>query len=387
MRPRPVAVAGVYETRQAKRITDASTTEIVVEAFRGALDDAGLSLADVDGVASDWWGPGGATVLPSSSDWARQLGRPLNWISDTLPAGPFALVDAVAAIRDGRCSTVLIGGGQAGMLPGPGGTVASFTQPENEFIGVWGATTPTEFALLARRHMDLYGTTPEQLAEVAAAIRNHGSINPNAVMYGRGPYDVAAVLASPMVSSPFHLLELSLVSEGAAAIVVTDRIDELRSAPVFCLAGGSEVRGNAYVNPPIYEQIGDMGEQLADRVFARAGLAREDIDVFGLYDPTVFEVIRQFEVLGYCKTGEGGPFVADGRTRLGGSHPVNTDGGLLSHAHLRIHQMTQKVIEAVQQLRCLSGPRQVAGARTALVTAGGPPAGFYSMVALGTEAP
>lgn len=380
-------MAGVYETRQAKRITDASTTELVIEAFRGALDDAGLGIEDVDGVAAEWSGPGGSTVMPSSSDWARQLGRPLSWISDAMPAGPFALVDAVAAIRDGRCSTVLIGGGQARVLPGPGRTVAAYTQLDNEFIGLWGATTPTEFALLARRHMDLYGTTAEQLATVATTIRNHGSINPNAVMYGRGPYDVDTVLDSPMVCSPFHLLELSLVSEGAAAIVLTDRIDELRSHPVFCLGGGSELRGNAYVNPPIYEEIGDMGEALADRVFSRAGLAREDIDVFQLYDPTVFEVIRQFEVLGYCKTGEGGPFVSDGRIRLGGSHPVNTDGGLLSHAHLKIQQMTQKVIEAVQQLRGLSGERQVVGARTALVTGGGPPAGFYSLVALGTETP
>lgn len=385
MTARPVAVAGVYETRQAKRITDASTTELVVEAFRGALDDAGLGIGDVDGVAAEWSGPGGSTVMPSSSDWARQLGRPLSWISDTLPAGPFALADAVAAIRDGRCSTVLIGGGQAGVLPGPGQNVATYTQLENEFIGLWGATTPTEFALLARRHMDLYGTTAEQLATVAATIRNHGSINPAAVMRGRGPYDVDSVLSSPMVSSPFHLLELSLVSEGAAAIVVTDRIADLRGRPVFCLGGGSEIRGNAYVNPPVYEQIGDMGERLADRVFGAAGLDRTDIDLFQLYDPTAFEVIRQFEVLGYCKAGEGGPFVSDGRIGLAGSHPLNTDGGLLSHAHLRIQQMTQKVIEAVRQLRGQCGDRQIRGARTALVTGGGPPAGFYSMVVLGTE--
>lgn len=382
---RPVAVVGVYETRQAKRITDSTAMALITEAFRGALDDAGLSVSDVDGVAAEWPGPGGSDVLPGSMDWAHQLGRPLSWISDTITAGPVALADAVSAIRNGQCSTVVIAGGQASALPQPGANVAAYTQFENEFIGVWGATTPTEFALIARRHMDLFGTTPEQIAHVAATIRNNGRINPSAVMYRRGPYSVQDVLDSPMVCSPMHLLELSLVSEGAAAMVVTDRLDSLKKEPIFVLGAGSEIRSNSYLNPPVYEEVGDIGRDLGERVFANACRGIEDIDVFEFYDPTAFEVIRQFEVLGYCKEGEGGHFVEGGRIGLNGSHPINTDGGLLSHAHLRITQMTQKVIEAVQQLRGECGPRQVQGAANALVSAGGPPAGFYSLAILGRD--
>lgn len=383
----PVAVVGVYETRQERRIDDAAPMELVVEAVRGALADAGLGKDAVDGVAAEWPGPGGSDVRPGVADWARLLGQTLTWVSDTYPAGPFALNDAVAAIRAGRCSTVLIAGGQAGSLPAPGTGVASYTRFGNEFIGLWGATTPTEFALVAQRHMALYGTTSEQIAGVAATIRNHGSRNPKAVMFGRGPYSVADVLDSPPVATPLHLLELSLVSEGAAAMVVTNRIDEVSSQPVFLLAGATEVRGGAYVNPPIDDEVGALGRAAANVVFARANLTRDEVDVFGLYDATAFEVIRQFEVLGYCAEGEGGAFVEDGRLALGGSHPTNTDGGLLSHAHLGQQQMTQKVIEAVQQLRGDCGDRQVLGARIAVVGAGGPPAGFYSLVALGSHAP
>lgn len=383
--PETVAVVGCYETRQQRRLQDQTATELVFEAVDGALADAGLTTDDVDGVAAEWLGPGGNEVTPGAADWARQLGSTLTWISDTFPAGPIAMADAAAAIRDGRCSTVVIAGGQGDLLPPPGQSVAGYTRFENEFIGMWGATTPTEFALVAQRHMDIYGTTPEQIAGVAATIRNHGHRNPNAVMYGRGPYTVEDILSSPMVSSPLHRLELPLVSAGAAAIVVTNRHQNVRSRPVYLLAGATEYRSSAYVNPPIYEEVGRIGEDIADRVFERSGLIREDIDLFQLYDTSAFEVIRQFEVLGYCKEGEGGPFVADGRISIGGSHPVCTDGGVLSHGALGRAQMTQKVIEAVQQLRGESEDRQVADARTALVGAGGPPVGFYSLAILGLE--
>jgi acetyl-CoA acetyltransferase len=182
-----------------------------------------------------------------------------------------------------------------------------------------------------------------------------------------------------------HLLELSLVSEGAVAMVVTNRMEDIRTRPVYVLSGATEVHGSFYVNPPVYEEVGSMGADAAARAFADAGIDRADVDVFELYDPTAFEVIRQFEALGYCAPGEGGAFVEDGRIALGGTHPTNTDGGLLSHAHLRIQQMTQKVIEATQQLRGECGNRQVDGAQIALVTSGGPPAGFYSLALLGAD--
>jgi acetyl-CoA acetyltransferase len=380
-----VAVVGVYETEQARRLPDRTAISLMIEAVQGALADAGLPKDAIDGVAGEWPGPGGNDAHRSSADWAKQLGVPLRWIDDVYPGGPIALERARAAIEVGVCSTVLVVGGQAAATPVPGGSVMDYTRMSTEFIEVWGSTTPVEFALIARRHMHLYGLSQEDIAHVSATIRNHGHVNPKAAMFGRGPYTVDDVLESRMVCTPFHLLDLSLVSEGAAAMIVTNRLNEISSVPVFVSGVASEFWGSSYVDPPVYEELIDIGTDSSHRALEQAVVDLGDVDVFQLYDPSSFEVIRQFEMLGYCGKGEGGDFCGDGRLLVDGSHPTNTDGGLLSHAHLRLQQMTQKVIEAVQQLRGTCGPRQVRGAEVALVTAGGPPARFFSTVVLTRE--
>lgn len=387
-----VAVVGVYETEQARRLPDRTAMGLLLEAARGALDDAGLSKDDIDGVAGEWPGPGGSSPDAfgvGSRDWAGQLGGGITWVDDTMPAGVPALINAAAAIRAGLCTTVLIVGGQAGAAAASEGSAVAYTWSFNEFMTPWGITTPTEFALVAQRHMALYGITPEQMASVSATIRNHGSRNPKAVMYGRGPYTADDILDSPLVCTPFHLLDLSIVSEGAAAMIVTTgaRARDLRRPPAYLLGGGGEIIENCYVNPPVYDRVWNIGKRTASTVFGRSGVEPGDVDVFQLYDPTSFEVIRQFEVFGYCGPGEGGDFVQGDTLTLGGSHPTNTDGGLLSHAHLGIGQLTQKVIEAVQQLRGECGDRQVPDARFALAAAGGSAAQFYYLALLGRDAP
>lgn len=387
-----VAVVGVYETEQARRLPHRRTIDLFIEAAKGALSDAGMSVGDVDGVIARWPGPGGAEFPPgaevtaqSSADWVKQLGVRASFVDDTNYSGPIALQHAVSAISAGQCHTVLVVSGQAGVVPAPGEAVISYTRSPNEFIGVWGATTPVEFSLLAQRHMHLFGTTVEQIAEVSAGIRTSGSLNPNAVMFGRGPVTVEDVLASREICSPMRLLDLSLVSEGAVAMLVSDRLSGLSSKPIYVRGVGAEYLGSPYVDPPIYEDLRDLGARAAQRVFRQAGLHRGDIDVFSLYDATSFEVVRQFEMLGYCAEGEGGPFVSDGKLRLGGSHPTNLDGGLLSHAHLSDAQMTHKVKEGVDQLRGNCGSRQVPGAQNALVTVAGGPARFYGVSILSSE--
>lgn len=389
----PIAIVGVHETEQARRLPGRRTVDLFVEAAQGALTDAGLAHTQIDGVIGRWPGPGGAELdvetpdapRPSSSDWVRQLGVRASYVDDTDYSGPVALQHAVAAITAGQCHTVLVVSGQVGVVPQPGEAVISYTRSTNEFIGVWGATTPVEFSLLAQRHMHLFGTTVEQSAEVAAGIRTSGSSNPNAVMFGRGPVTAEDVLTSREICSPLRLLDLSLVSEGAVAMIVSDRLDELASPPVYVRGVGAEYLGSPYADPPVYETLRDLGSAAADRVFASAGLTRQDIDVFSLYDATSFEVIRQFELLGYCAEGEGGPFAADGRLRLGGSHPTNLDGGLLSHAHLSDAQMTHKLKEGVDQLRGRCDVRQVPGATNALVTVAGGPARFYGVAILSID--
>lgn len=389
---RRAAIVGAYETEQARRLPERRAIDLLIEAALGAIADAGFKPSDVDGVIGQWPGPGGAEVgaysnrVPdASAEWVAQLGVTATFIDDTSYAGPVALQHAHAAIVAGDCETVLIVSGQAGVVPVPGQPVVAYTRPTSEFIGTWGATSPVEFSLLAQRHMHLFGTTPEQCAEVASAIRTSGNMNPNAVMHGRGPVSKSDVLSSREVCSPLRLLDLSLVSEGAAAMVVSARVKD-SNQPVFIRALAAEVLGPPYINPPVYEELRSLGVRAAARAFARAQLDREDIDVFSLYDPTSFDVIRHFEVLGYCTEGEGGPFVSDGRLRLAGSHPTNLDGGCLSHAHLGYGQMTQKVKEAVDQLRGRAFGRQVPDAVNAVVTVGGGATRDYAVAILSTEA-
>jgi acetyl-CoA acetyltransferase len=379
----PVAVVGVYETKQARRI-DVPQIHLYIEAIKGALADAGLTKDDLDGVAGHWPGPGGCNADPLASDWAKQLGVELGWTTDTNPSGATAVTAAAAAIRAGLCNTVAVVSGHSQEVPLPGEAVTGFTRTANEFTEMWGSTTPLQFGLLAQRHMHLFGTTQEQIAEVSATIRNYGHLNPNAVYYGKGPYTVDDILASRVIATPMHLLDVSTVSEGAACMIISNRVHDVPK-PVYITGTASSFIGNWYVNAPVYEEIGMFGSNAATRAFQQAGLSRSDIDVFQFYDPTSFEVIRQFEAFGYCEQGEGGEFIGEGRIGPGGSHPVCTDGGCLSHGHMLMGQAIHKVKEAVEQVRGVCGARQVPHVQHALATLGGPPAGFFGVCILSAQ--
>lgn len=179
-----------------------------------------------------------------------------------------------------------------------------------EFADVWGSYVVAQFALVAARHMHEYGTTSRQLAEVAATIRNNGTTNPEAMMFGRGPYTADDVLASRMVATPFHLLDCCIVGEGGAALVVTtaERARDLPNPPVAVLGGGMEYHQAAYANPALHREVGQLGRDAATRAYAMAGAGPHDVDVFSLYDPNSFEIIRQLEVLGVCGKGRADPW-------------------------------------------------------------------------------
>jgi acetyl-CoA acetyltransferase len=219
--------------------------------------------------------------------------------------------------------------------------------------------TAAEFALIARRHMHVYGTTREQLSIVAATIRNNGSNNPDAVYYRRGPFVPDDITASPPIADPFHLLDCAMTSEGGCALVLADieRVDSVR-APIFVLGSGSDFHGPSYRYPPAW----DLGGRRS------------------------FEIIRQLEAFRFCPDGEGGPFVADGHISLCGSHPITTDGGTMSFSHAGTNpQMLQRAIRAVQQLRGDAGPQQVADAHVALCSNGGAGALFTTVLLLGDQ--
>lgn len=384
MSERRAAIVGVYNTRQARRLERSTSRKLISEAALGALDDAGLALADVDGVIGE--GDTSSLIYDLRLGPAWQGGR----------LGIPAVSEAVSAVAAGEADVVLIVAAAAGVYRDRAST-APWTRPEHEFVAPFGLFTAAEFALIARRHMIKYGTTPEQLATVAATIRTNGHHNPAAVYFGRGPFKPEDVLASRMVADPFHLLDCSMTSEGGCALIVAsaDRIPDVATTPVYVLGAGSDHFGPAYRYPPSWDLAGRRGDHVngqvgaraAARAFRRAGLSRRDVDVLELYDPFSFEIIRQLEAFGFCGPGEGGPFVEDGHIAITGSHPVTTDGGTMSFSHAGASpQMLQRVIRGVQQLRGQAGPLQVTDARVALCSGGGAGALFTSVVLLGTEA-
>jgi acetyl-CoA acetyltransferase len=383
MRSRRAAIVGVHNTRQARRLDGHTSYTLTVEAARGALADAGLTLADVDGVATEG-GTAPALVYDLTLGPAWTGGR----------FGLAAVAEAAQAVEAGEADVVLIAAAAAGVYTDRRST-APWTRPENEWVAPYGLFTAAEFALIARRHMITYGTTVEQLATVAATIRTNGHHNPDAVYAGRGPFTPADILASRMVADPFHLLDCSTTSEGGAALVVAavDRV-EPRRPPVYVLGSGTDHFGPSYRFPPAWDLAGRrggpvnglVGAHAAARAFEYARLGPSDVDVLELYDPFSFEIIRQLEAFGFCPPGEGGPFVADGHIAITGSHPVTTDGGTLSFSHAGASpQMYQRAVRAVQQLRGDAGPLQVPGATVALCSGGGAGALFTSVLLLGLE--
>lgn len=375
------AVAGVGMTRQARRL-EKSTLEACLEAAQLALADAGMSIDEVDGIAGRWPGPGGTVFHPGSSDWGSLLGIPLRWISDTYPQGIPAALEAAAAIEAGLCSTVLIVGGQAGELGG--GSVASYTRPDNEFVATWGAFTAAQFALVAQRYLHTYGVSWERIARVAVDIRNHGHVNPEAVMFGRGPYTLDDIMAAPRIAEPFGRLDLCLANEGAAAMIITsaERARDLDRPVVRIVGGGCEWYRQQYVQPARLEEIGMIGRDTARRAYETSGLTPADLDVLQVYDVNSFEVVRQLEVLGLCEPGEGADLLDDLDISLTGDLPINTDGGLMSFSHIGWGAPTLRIIEAVRQLRGEAGDRQVPDARTAMAGGAGSGAQYYNLMLL-----
>lgn len=380
---RRAAIVGVHNTQQGRRLPNATSRTLLVQAVLGALADAGLTLEDVDGANAE---PDAAALIYDLSLGPAWLGRQF---------GVAAVPEAVAAVETGQADVVLIAAAAAGVYLDHGST-APWTRPGNEFVAPWGLFTAAEFALVARRHMITYGTTPEQLALVAATIRNNGHHNPEAVYYRRGPYKPADILASRMVADPFRLLDCSMTSEGGCAIIVAaaDRLADIAARPVYLLGAGADHFGPSYRYPPSWDLggrrggpvNGQVGAQAADRAFGQAGIDRSDVDVLELYDPFSFEIIRQLEAFGFCEPGEGGPFVADGHIDITGSHPVTTDGGTMAFSHAGASpQMLQRVIQGVKQLRGQAGPLQVPGARIALCSGGGAGALFNAVTILATE--
>jgi acetyl-CoA acetyltransferase len=383
---RDVAIVGVHNTLQARQLPDHDSQSIAIEGALGALDDAGLRVDDVDAVVGQFAQEDVLTLgLGPCTRRMNGLGIP-------------AVLDAAAMITTEQADVVLIAAGGAGLYTERAAT-APWTRPANELVVGFGLFTAAEFALMARRHMIMHGTTAEQLALVAATIRNNGHINPAAVYYGRGPFTAEDILASRMVADPFHLLDCAMTSEGGCGLVLAraDRVSDLRGEPVWILAGASDSYGPSYQFAPAWDlggkaastiPAGYVGRRAAQRCFTVAGLTPGDVDVAELYDPFSFEIIRQLEAYGFCPDGEGGAFVEEGHIGPGGSLPVTTDGGTMSFSHAGISaQQLQRVVRAVEQLRSNCPTAQVPNAEVAICSNGGSGALFTDIMLLGRGRP
>jgi acetyl-CoA acetyltransferase len=241
----------------------------------------------------------------------------------------------------------------------------------DEFFSPYGLLTPGQvFAMMAQRHMIEYGTTPEQLAHIALTCRARANANPRAQMHDR-PLTMDDYLAARQIAEPLRLFDFCLETDGACAVVVTsaERAKDGPQPPALirAVAQGSIPNPQPGVQYPVLmrESITELpAHSVATTLYRRAGLGPEDIDVAQIYDCFSITVLIQLEDWGFCKKGEGGPFVASGEIDLGGRLPINTGGGHLSEGY--IHGMNH-IVEGVRQIRGTS-TSQVAGAETCLVT-------------------
>jgi len=359
--------------------------EILAEAAHAAVADAGLRMRDIDGLAT---ASVGATMwaLPVS----EYLGLQPKFVDSTMLGGSSFvshMMPAALALDAGLCDAVLVCYGSTQRTSTFGrkeiAKVRPMLDPQPYEYPYQPAMPVSAYALAAARHMHQYGTTREQLAEVAVAARQWARLNPEAFM--RDPLAIADVLAARMVADPLSVRDCCLVTDGAGAYVMVraDRARNLKRKPVYLL-------GNATAT--WHRQISAMpdltvtaAKESGERAYAMAGMTAADIDVVALYDAFTINTILFLEDLGFCKKGEGGAFVSDGAIAPGGRLAVNTNGGGLSCIHPGMYGIFI-TIEAVRQLRGECGARQVAGASTALVHGNGGTLSSQATSILGTDA-
>jgi acetyl-CoA acetyltransferase len=342
-----------------------SAIELLANASLAAIADAGLQLGDIDAVFSTLAeDPFAALSVP------EYLGIRPKLVESTRTGGSAFQIHAMwaaLALDAGLCDAVLICYG-SNQRSGAGGLVRSGGTPF-AYEAVYKPHNPTTaYALAAQRHMHEYGTTREQLAEVAVAARKWAQLNPMANMHDHLTID--DVLSSRMVSDPLTVRDCCLVTDGAAAVVMTraDRARDLPQLPAYLLGAAS---ATWHRNISALDSLTlTAASEAAPRAYAQAGIRPADIDVVELYDAFTINTILFLEDLGFCPKGEGGRFVEDGAIAPGGRLPVNTNGGGLSFAHPGMYGLFT-MIEAVTQLRGAAGERQVQGAKLALAHGNG----------------
>ena len=356
-----IAIVGAAETTELGKIPHVSQIQLHADAALNALKDAGLKLADIDGIA---------TAGESPTNLAHYMGIVPTWVDGTSVGGCSFMLHvrhAAAAINEGLCNTVLITHGESGRsnvgrggFRGGGGGASLAGQFEAPY-GLMGP--PSLFTIPFLRYMKETGTTLEQLAMVAVVQREWAGLNPRASY--RDPLTVAQVMNDRMIAYPFTKLECCLVTDGGGALILTraDRAADFPHKPVYILGTGESVE------TPMISQMADFTTSRAFRTagkkaFVEAGIKHADVDHLMIYDAFAHLPFYGLEDLGFCAPGEAGPFIEARNTAIGGILPMNTNGGGLSYMHSGMYGM-YALQESVRQLRGVA-PAQVKDAKVSV---------------------
>jgi acetyl-CoA acetyltransferase len=365
---RRVAIAGVALSEVGK-VDDMTPYALMAQASRRALADAGLQPDQIDGFASTGLG----TMAPV--DVAEYMGITPRWVDSTTVGGSsweVMAAHAADAISAGHADVILLAYGSTARADLKKGLRTANldwgARGPMQWEAPYGHTLISKYAMAARRHMHEYGTTIEQLAEIAVSARFNAASNPEAFV--RSPITIADVLDGPMIADPFTKLQCCIRSDGAAAVILVaeDRVADIQGKPVWILGTGEST---SHISMGQWADFTTGPAAAAGKMaFERAGLTPADVDVCELYDAFTYMLLITLEDLGFCGKGEAGAFVEDGRLRLGGALPTNTDGGGLSACHPGQRGLFL-IVEATRQLRGQAGDRQVPDAEIACVSGTG----------------
>jgi acetyl-CoA acetyltransferase len=373
------AIVGAAESDLGKVAEEMSPIDLMAQGTFRALADCGASLKDVDGLFCAT-----AQARLSVLALAEYLGIQPAFIGSTIVGGSsfeYHVAHAAGALALGLCNVAVVAYGSTqrsiGRRQASMREINPYETPYRPFM------PSSAYALAASRHMHQYGTTREQLAAVAVAAREWALLNP--VAWEKKPLTIQDVLNARMVSYPFTVRDICLVTDGGGAIVLTsaERARSFKKPPVYVLGCGQSITHNAISSMPDLTVTGAVAS--GKEAYAMAKLGPADVDAVELYDAFTLNTMLFLEDLGFCKKGEGGAFVSDGRIDPKGALPVNTNGGGLSYCHPGMYGLFV-LIEAVRQLRGECGARQVKDCEVAIAHGNGGVLSSQSTVILGNQA-
>jgi acetyl-CoA acetyltransferase len=378
-----VAIAGAALS-DCGRVDDKSAFDLHFQATTRALADAGLTKDDVDGLFSTGMG----SLAPV--EVAEFLGLRPTYIDSTGVGGgtwEVMVEHAVAAISAGLAKTIVIVYGSTARADLKKklrtANLAFSSRGPSQFESPWGHTLIAKYAMTARRHMHEYGTTIDQLANIAVDTRYNAGLNPEGAFY-TDPITVEDVANERMIADPFTKLHCCIRSDGGGAVVVTssERARDLAKKPVEILGTGE---ASNVTTMSEWDDFTVSPAAFSGRLaFDRAGITPADVDVCQFYDAFTSMVLLTFEALGFCGKGEAGPYLEGGTMRVGGAMPTNTDGGGLSTCHPGMRGIFL-LVEATKQLRGEGGQRQVPDAKIACVNGTGGWFSSASTILLGVD--